>query len=338
VYTRREGVVVVEEEVVEEEAVASLPPEAVASLSPRYLSDLLPTHLLNRMLLYADACQLVELQRTSKKMRTQADKMYRSSQWRCEQLRGREWSWDSSTDPGVQQGVLLPPRGAGTRARLTASIESVKDTSCESRRLFATLIVEEELVGWDKLPRSSDSSDDESDDDGGDNNARVYDPYKHSKKWRGQYCGNVVWGPDKQTNAVFEDDDENVFESFSFHVRLTEVERIGVAKRYRTRMEVSEEMVFVVDYDGELHARLPFDAENGSTSKFLDWSLGVDCESERRERTRLALEEVGREGGEAGEGWEEDWATMDSWKAAGTGEEWGDEEEDDSWANFDDDE
>ena len=138
--------------------------------------------------------------------------------------------------------------------------------------------------------------------------------------------------------CVFEDDDENVFESFSFHVRLTEVERIGVAKRYRTRMEVSEEMVFVVDYDGELHARLPFDAENGSTSKFLDWSLGVDCESERRERTRLALEEVGREGGEAGEGWEEDWATMDSWKAAGAGEDWGDEEEDDSWANFDDDE
>ena len=29
---------------------------------------------------------------------------------------------------------------------------------------------------------------------------------------------------------------------------------------------------------------------------------------------------------------------MGSWKAAGAGEEWGDEEEDDSWANFDDDE
>jgi len=346
VYTRREKEVKKEEVEKNEEEVDSLP--------PRYLSDMLPTHLLDCVLLYANAHQLVDIQRVCKKMRLHADMIFRSPRWRCKQLRGRRWSWDSSTDQDVQRGVTVPPRGVGTCARLTASIESINDTtvSCESCRLFAKFIVEEELVdGHVAFVNSSDGMNFFGDDDDSDNDdsGTGNDPYAHGQKWRGKYCGNVIWGPDKKTSAVFEDDDENIFQTFSFHVRLTKVERLGVAKRHRSSIKVSEDLLCFIDYDGELHACVPFDADNGSVPVVLNWSLGVESiashptsppsfpfkfeweEEEEEEEVVIEVKEV-----EEVEEEEDSWATLDSWKAAGMGEKEFDDNEEDSWANFDD--
>jgi hypothetical protein len=86
---------------------------------------------------------------------------------------------------------------------------------------------------------------------------------------------------------------------------------------------VSDDLICFVDFDGELHARVPFEAENGSVPVLLNWSLGVDCGRRKSDR-RLAFA--------AGE--EEEWATADSW-ACETGKEIEEDDDEEDWANFD---